>query len=59
MYGKEETGLIRQGIIQLRREDLLFLTKQTSAILNEIHELVIGNRWSPKEAVKFVGSMPD
>jgi hypothetical protein len=58
-YGEEETDLIKKGIIQLARADLLFLGKQTPAVLNDIHELVVGKRWTPQDAVKFLGTTPD
>jgi len=58
-YGKEETDLIKKGIVQLARADLLFLGRQTPAVLNEIHDLVVGKRWTPRDAVRFLSRTPD
>jgi hypothetical protein len=59
VWGSKDVDAIRNGTIGLNRADVLFLSKLPKPKLVEIQDLVMGNRWSPADAVKFVNTMPD
>lgn len=59
VWGSKDVDAIRNGTIGLKRADVLFLAKLPKPKLLEIQDLVMGKRWSPKEALEFVNSMPD
>lgn len=59
ILGDSDVKAIRNGTIGLKRADILFWAKLPKPKVLEIVDLVMGNRWTPAEAVKFVNSMPD
>lgn len=59
VWGSKDVDAIRNGTIGLNRADVLFLSKLHKPKLLELQDLVMGNRWKPKEALDFVNSMPD
>lgn len=59
VWGSKDVDAIRNGTIGLSRADVLFLAKLHKPKLVEIQDLVMGNRWKPKDAIEFVNSMPD
>lgn len=59
ILGNEDIKAIQNGTIGLKRADVIFWAKLPRQKALEIQDLVMGNRWSPAEAIKFVGTMPD
>jgi hypothetical protein len=59
VYGNEDTKAIREGKIGLERADVVFLAKLAKATKLTVQDLVIGHRWKPKHAVRFVEDKPD
>jgi hypothetical protein len=58
VYGNEDAKAIRRGTIELERADVLYLAKLPKAQMLEIKELILANRWKPKEAVDFLRTEP-
>jgi hypothetical protein len=59
VYGNDDTKAIRTGIVQIKRADVIFLAKLSREKMREIRDLIFANRWTPKEAVRFVNAEPD
>lgn len=59
ILGADDIKAIQNGTIGLKRADIIFWAKLPRQKVLEIQDLVMGNRWSPADAIKFVGSMPD
>lgn len=57
-YGNEDTKAIRTGIIGLTRAEIIFLAALPTEKMKECRDLVIGDRWTPKQALEFLGKMP-
>ena len=59
VYGNEDAKAIRTGLVQLKRADVIFLAKLPKEKMLEMHDLIIANHWTPKEAFRFLSKMPD
>lgn len=59
LYGDSDAKLIQNGTIGLKRADVVYLSKLPKPKLMEIQDLVMANHWTPKEALAFVGRMPN
>lgn len=58
-YGPDDAKLIQNGTIGLKRADVISLSKLPKPKLMEIQDLVMANHWTPKEALAFIGRMPN
>jgi hypothetical protein len=59
VWGSKDVDAIRNGTVPLKRADVLVLAALHKPKLVEIQDLVMGERWTPERALKFVNSMPD
>ncbi len=59
VYGNTDAKAIREGIIGLERDDVLFLAKLPKEKMLEIQEFVTGSHWKPKQASRFVNRVLD
>jgi hypothetical protein len=58
-FGEAVAQAIQNGTIGLKRGDIIFWAKLPTPKALEIQDLVMGNRWTPADAIKFAGTMPD
>jgi hypothetical protein len=59
LWGNEDAKLIQNGTIGYRRADVIELSKLAKPKLEQIRDLVMANHWTPKQALEFVGRMPN
>lgn len=59
VWGNSDVKSIKDGALTLNRTDIIFMAKLPKPRLMEIQDLVMGNRWTPQNAVKFLNTMPD
>jgi hypothetical protein len=58
-WGSVDVKAVQNGTIGLSRGDILLLAKQSRPELLEVQDLIMGNRWSAAQALKFITTMPD
>jgi hypothetical protein len=59
VWGLADVKAVQNGTIGLSRGDILLLAKQSRPELLEVQDLIMGNRWSAAQALKFITTMPD
>jgi hypothetical protein len=59
VYGADDTNSIINGVVAMKRADVLYLAKLPVPKMKEVQDLVFTNRWSPQEAVRFLNAQPD
>jgi hypothetical protein len=59
VWGLADLKAVQNGTIGLSRADILLLAKQSRPELLEVQDLIMGNRWSAAQALKFITTMPD
>jgi hypothetical protein len=59
VWGQADVKAVQNGTIGLSRADILLLAKQSRPELLEVQDLIMGNRWSAAQALKFITTMPD
>lgn len=59
VFGNEDAKAIREGVLNLEREDVLYLAGLPKEKMLSIKEYVMGGGWKPKQAVRFVDRVLD